>query len=65
MLDENGESRWALLRFELMWTEHGGSGLGMGFNEVDNLDLQDAIRLNDLMRDRKQREADAIKRARG
>lgn len=46
-----------------MWLEHGGSGLGMQWSEVNSLDYED---LRDLWIERaeqRQREAEAIKNA--
>lgn len=63
MNDEEGNSIWPSLRFELMWIEHGGSGLNMRLADIEDLDIGDALELIQLMRQQKKKEADAIKRA--
>lgn len=46
-----------------MWTEHGGSGLGMPRSEVNDLDVAEIKWLIDRMRQQRHDEAEAIKRA--
>lgn len=62
MTDRDGESLWPKMRFELMWTEYGGSGLGMQWTVVNELDLADARDLFERMMERRKEEADALKR---
>lgn len=64
LADEDGEPVWPRMRFELMWLEHGGSGLGMSFSEAQDLDLAVAIELLEMIQERKKREAEAIRNAR-
>jgi hypothetical protein len=49
----------------MMWTEHGGSGLGMSWTEAQNLDHADIIDTINRIRMQRRKEAQAIKRARG
>lgn len=58
-----GESEWDEVRFHLMWLEHGGSGLGMQFSEVNELDYLQIVRLAELKEEQRKREADAMKNA--
>jgi len=57
------EWSWREIRFELMWLQHGGSGLGMRFDEVGELDLEEIFWLVPALAKRRQKEADALKRA--
>lgn len=61
--DDEYESQWPEYRFELMWTEHGGSGLGLSFAEVGELDCADIPWLINRQREQKKREAEALKKA--
>jgi hypothetical protein len=61
--DEDGELVWPQLRFELMWTQHGGSGLGMTFEDCQNLDYADILELYGMLRKRRRDEAKAIEQA--
>jgi hypothetical protein len=63
-LDEEGEWQWPAIRFQLMWLEHGGSGLHMSFSDADNLDWADIPDLSERMNEQRKREAAAIKGAR-
>lgn len=47
-----------------MWHEHGGSGLGMQWSEVNELDAADIRDLYEQMQQQRQDEADAIKNTR-
>jgi hypothetical protein len=62
-LDEDGESRWDDIRFELMWIEHGGSGLNMSFESVGELDFEDISFLRSRQREQRRKEAEAMKSA--
>lgn len=64
-LDESGESIWDELRFELMWREYGGQGLGMSFTEIGELDWMQVRFFIDRMREQKKKEAAALKGGRG
>lgn len=46
-----------------MWTQHGGSGLGMSFADVGELDVSEIFFLANAMLKRRQKEATAMKRA--
>lgn len=46
-----------------MWIVHGGSGLGLSFTEVGELDCADIPWLVDRMRKQRRDEAEAIKKA--
>jgi len=64
--DDGGETRplsWQEIRFELMWTQHGGSGLGMSFAEVNDLDVDEIFWLFTAQRARRTKEGEALKRA--
>lgn len=65
-MSESGEERpqqlsWRAIRFELMWTQHGGSGLGMSAQDVGELDLDDIFWLLDALIERRRKEAQAMK----
>ena len=60
--EEEHESHWPEVRFYLMWTEHGGSGLRMSFSEINELDYEDILWLFERMQKQKKDEADALKR---
>lgn len=46
-----------------MWTQHGGSGLGMTFADCEEIDLADAYDLFRRADERRTKEADAIREA--
>lgn len=48
-----------------MWLEHGGCGLGMSWDECQNLDVADIEDLLQRKYDRKVLESNALKQARG
>ena len=45
-----------------MWTEHGGSGLGLSYGETEELDVVAIAWLFARLREQRKKEADAIKR---
>lgn len=57
------EPSWPEIQFELMWTQHGGSGLGLTYADIEELDIGDALRLSAAVIKRRRREAEALKRA--
>lgn len=62
---ESGENvlTWQEIRFELMWIQHGGSGLAMSFAEVNDLDIDEIVWLLEAQHERRKTESEAIKRA--
>lgn len=46
-----------------MWTEYGGSGLGLAFEEVNDLDWADIVWLYNRQNEQRKREADSIRKA--
>lgn len=63
-LDEEHESHWPDVRFALMWHEYGGSGLGMSWNDVNDLGVEDIVWLYERMKKQRHDEAEAMKRGR-
>lgn len=61
--DEDGESQWWDIRFALMWTQHGGSGLGLSYDQVNDLDVVEIAWLASRLLEQRRRESDALKRA--
>lgn len=45
-----------------MWHEHGGSGLGLSWNDVNDLGVEDIVWLYEKLKKQRRDEADAMKR---
>jgi len=54
---------WRVRAFELCWSSHGGSGLGMPWSDMLDLDVDEANWLLDAIRKRRTDESNAIRQA--
>jgi uncharacterized protein (DUF305 family) len=61
--EKTGESQWWEIRFALMWIQHGGSGLGMSYDQVNDLDVMEIAWLVERMHEQRKIEVEAMKRA--
>lgn len=48
----------------MLWTQHGGSGLGITWAEAWDLDWDELVTLIEVINERRQAETDAIRKAR-
>jgi hypothetical protein len=64
LLGESGfVGQWREIAFGLCYTQHGGSGLGLGWSEAHELGLEEALALLELLVERRKREAAELRRS--
>ena len=53
------------LAFDLLWHEHGGSGLALNLADIDNIEISRALLWLEWVGERREAEADAIRGSNG